>query len=124
MRHKRSNVSQQRRFIKRLVVECAFQDRQRSETVNILSREAIAASANQAFGYVARAENPRCPYVALIRECRMKIDRIEKALIGEDMKSGLVADVNSMKSTWRAVQPYVLVATTALLTWLVSHVRW
>jgi hypothetical protein len=54
----------------------------------------------------------------------MKIDRIEKALIGEDMKSGLVADVNSMKSTWRAIQPYVLVATTAFLTWLVSHIRW
>ncbi len=52
MRHKRSEVSQQRRFIKRLVLECAFQDRQRSETVNILSREAIAASASQAFDYV------------------------------------------------------------------------
>ncbi len=69
-------------------------------------------------------ENPRCPYVALIRECRMKIDRIEKALICEDVKSGLVADVNSMKSIWRAIQPYVLVAATALLTWLVSHIRW
>jgi hypothetical protein len=54
----------------------------------------------------------------------MKIDRIEKALIGEDMKSGLVADVNSMKSTWRAIQPYVLVAATAFLTWLASHIHW
>ena len=54
----------------------------------------------------------------------MKIDRIEKALIGDDMKSGLVADVNSMKSVWRAVQPYVLVTVTAVLTWLASHVRW
>ena len=53
-----------------------------------------------------------------------KIDRIEKALIGEDMKSGLVADVNSMKSTWRAVQPYVLVAVMAFLTWLASQIRW
>lgn len=52
MRHKRSEASQQRRFIKRLVMECAFQDRQRSETVNILSREAIAASVSQAFDYV------------------------------------------------------------------------
>jgi hypothetical protein len=52
MRHKRSEVSQQRRFIKRLVTQCAFQDRQRSETVNILSREAIASSASQAFDYV------------------------------------------------------------------------
>jgi len=31
MRHKRNEVSQQRRFIKRLVMECAFQDRQQSE---------------------------------------------------------------------------------------------
>lgn len=52
MRHKRSEVSQQRRFIKRLVLQCAFQDRQRSETVNILSGEAIAASASQAFDCV------------------------------------------------------------------------
>jgi hypothetical protein len=52
MRHKRSEVSKQRRFIKRLVLQCAFQDRQRSETVNILSRDAIAASASQAFDYV------------------------------------------------------------------------
>ena len=49
MRHKRSQTSQQRRFIKRLILQCAFQDRQLSETVNILSFEAIAASANQAF---------------------------------------------------------------------------
>lgn len=52
MRHKRSELSQQKRFIKRLVTECAFQDRQRSETVNILSRGEIAASASQAFDYV------------------------------------------------------------------------
>jgi hypothetical protein len=52
MRHKRSESSQQRRFIKRLVMQCAFQDRQRSETVNLLSTEAIAASASQAFDYV------------------------------------------------------------------------
>jgi hypothetical protein len=52
MRHKRSEASQQRRFIKRLVLQCAFQDRQRSETVNILSRETIAASASQAFDCV------------------------------------------------------------------------
>jgi hypothetical protein len=52
MRHKRSETSQQRRFIKRLAMQCAFQDRQRSETVNILSRETIAASASQVFDYV------------------------------------------------------------------------
>jgi hypothetical protein len=33
-------------------MQCAFQDRRRSETVNILSREAIAASASQVFDYV------------------------------------------------------------------------
>ena len=52
MRHKRSEASQQRRFIKRLVLQCAFQDPQRSETVNILSSEAIASPASQAFDYV------------------------------------------------------------------------
>lgn len=52
MRHKRSEKSQQRRFIKRLVLQCALQDRQRSESVNILSSEIIVASAGQAFDHV------------------------------------------------------------------------
>lgn len=52
MRHKRSEKSQQRRYIRQLVMECAFQDRQRSETVNILSREFIDASASQRFDCV------------------------------------------------------------------------
>lgn len=51
MRHKRSELSQQRRFVKRLVLQCAFQDRQRSESVNILSSEAMVVSASQAFDY-------------------------------------------------------------------------
>ena len=54
MRHKRIESSQQRRFIKRLVTQCAFQDRQRSETVNILSREVIVASASRALDLCAR----------------------------------------------------------------------
>jgi hypothetical protein len=69
-------------------------------------------------------ENPRCPYISLIKDCKTKIDRIEKALIGEDMKSGLVADINNMRSSWRAIQPYVLVAATAFFTWVASHIHW
>jgi hypothetical protein len=53
MVHKHSEVAQQRRFIKRLVMQYAFQDRQRSETVNILSPDVISASAGTAFGYVS-----------------------------------------------------------------------
>ena len=87
-----------------------------------LTVEEPEASNEDAFCSFA-TENPRCPYVALIRECKAKIDRIEKALIGDDMKGGLVADVNNMKSIWRAVQPYLLVAVTAVLTWLASHIR-
>jgi hypothetical protein len=52
MRHKRSEISEQKRFIKRLVFQCAFQDQQRCETVNILSREAIASSVSETFDYV------------------------------------------------------------------------
>ena len=52
MRHKRSEKSQQRRFIKRLVLQCAFQDRQRIETVNILPPEVIVASTGRAFDCV------------------------------------------------------------------------
>lgn len=52
MRHTRSEESEQRRFIKRLVMQSAFQDRQRSETVNLLTPSQIAASAVSAFDYV------------------------------------------------------------------------
>jgi hypothetical protein len=34
----------------------------------------------------------------------------EKALMGEDKKSGIVAHVNCMEGTWRAIQPYVLIS--------------
>lgn len=33
-------------------LQCVFQDRQRSEIVNILSSEVVASSASQAFDYV------------------------------------------------------------------------
>ena len=49
MRHNRSEKFQQKRLIKRLILQSAFQDRQQSETVNILSPETIATSAGHAF---------------------------------------------------------------------------
>lgn len=49
MVNRHSKEAQQRRFIKRLVLESAFSDRQRGETVNVLSPSDIAACAGQVF---------------------------------------------------------------------------
>jgi hypothetical protein len=44
-------------------------------------------------------KNPTCPYIADIHASTAKISRIEKALVGEDMQSGLVAKVHQLEVT-------------------------
>jgi hypothetical protein len=44
-------------------------------------------------------QNPHCPYVSVIQDCKIKIDRIDRALVGEDMQSGLVGAVKNLEST-------------------------
>jgi hypothetical protein len=44
-------------------------------------------------------QNPYCPYVTVIQDCKMKIDRIDRALVGEDTQSGLVGAVKNLEST-------------------------
>lgn len=69
-------------------------------------------------------KNPTCPYIATIKQQGEDIKMIKKALIGDDMQSGLVKKVNTMQSTWRAIQPYLLIGITAFLTWTLSHLHW
>ena len=57
-------------------------------------------------------KNPTCPYVSQIKQQ------------GEDMQSGLVKKVNSMQSSWRALQPYLLIIVTAFATWALTHLHW
>ena len=70
------------------------------------------------------AENPRCPYLTQIKQQGEDIKQIKRALIGDDMQSGLVAKVNSMRSTWRAIQPYLLIGLTAIVTYGASKIHW
>jgi hypothetical protein len=69
-------------------------------------------------------KNPTCPYVSQIKQQGEDIRMIKKALIGEDMQSGLVKKVNSMQSSWRALQPYLLIIVTAFATWALTHLHW
>jgi hypothetical protein len=69
-------------------------------------------------------KNPTCPYVSQIKQQGEDIRMIKKALIGEDMQGGLVKKVNSMQSTWRALQPYILIVATAVVTWVFTHLHW
>jgi hypothetical protein len=44
-------------------------------------------------------KNPTCPYITAIHTNTAQVSRIEKALVGEDMQSGLVAKVHQLEVT-------------------------
>jgi hypothetical protein len=44
-------------------------------------------------------ENPTCPYIADIHANTAQVSRIEKALVGDDLQSGLVAKVHQLEVT-------------------------
>ena len=46
-------------------------------------------------------KNPTCPYITAIHTNTAQVNRIEKALVGEDMQSGLVAKVHQLEITQR-----------------------
>jgi hypothetical protein len=54
------------------------------------NREEICPEANK---------NPTCPYLTSIHSNSAQISRIEKALVGDDMQSGLVAKVHQLEVT-------------------------
>lgn len=82
-------------------------------------------------------QNPQCPYVTVIQDCNIKIDRIDKALVGEDMQSGLVGAVKNLESTINKqkavekswidnVKPLLYIAAGAVLEFilaLLQHTR-
>ena len=43
-------------------------------------------------------KNPTCPYLTAIHTNTAQVSRSEKALVGEDMQSGLVAKVHQLRS--------------------------
>ena len=44
-------------------------------------------------------KNPVCPYITAIHQNTSQVNRIEKALVGEDLQSGLVAKVHQLEVT-------------------------
>jgi len=73
--------------------------------------------------------NPKCPYVTLIQQCRIDIDSIKKALIGDDMQTGLVGSIKTIESklqvqrSWADfVRPILIAVTASLATGAVIYV--
>ena len=44
-------------------------------------------------------KNPVCPYITAIHTNTAQVNRIENALVGEDLQSGLVAKVHQLEVT-------------------------
>jgi len=44
-------------------------------------------------------KHPTCPYIADIHANTAKVSRIEKALVGDDLQSGLVSKVHQLEVT-------------------------
>ena len=61
-------------------------------------------------------KNPTCPYITAIHTNTEQVNRIEKALVGEDMQSGLVAKVHQLEVT----QKILVALGTATLAGLVT----
>jgi hypothetical protein len=61
-------------------------------------------------------KNPVCPYITAIHQNTSQVSRIEKALVGEDLQSGLVAKVHQLEVT----QKILIALGSASLLGLVS----
>lgn len=44
-------------------------------------------------------KNPTCPYITAIHTNTAQVSRIEMALVGEDLQSGLVAKIHELEAT-------------------------
>ena len=57
-------------------------------------------------------KNPVCPYITFIHRNTAQVDRIEKALVGEDLQSGLVAKVHQLEVTQKIL---IAIGSTSLV---------
>jgi hypothetical protein len=48
-------------------------------------------------------KNPTCPYITAIHINTAQVSRIENALVGEDLQSGLVAKVHQLEVTQKVL---------------------
>jgi hypothetical protein len=61
-------------------------------------------------------KNPTCPYITAIHNNTVQVNRIEKALVGEDLQSGLVSKVQQLEVTQKIL---VALGSATLVGWLV-----
>jgi len=61
-------------------------------------------------------KNPTCPYITAIHINTTQVNRIENALVGEDLQSGLVAKVHQLEVT----QKILIALGSASLVGLIS----
>jgi hypothetical protein len=57
-------------------------------------------------------KNPVCPYITAIHTNTAQVNRIEKALVGEDLQSGLVAKVHQLEITQKIL---IAIGSTSLV---------
>ena len=62
-------------------------------------------------------KNPTCPYITAIHNNTVQVNRIEKALMGEDLQSGLVSKVQQLEVTQKIL---VALGSATLVGWLVG----
>lgn len=56
--------------------------------------------------------NPSCPYLSQINQQASDIKAIRRALIGDDMQSGIVAEIQKFKILWK-ITIFIAGATAA-----------
>ena len=60
-------------------------------------------------------KNPTCPYVTMIHRQDADIKQIKRALVGDNLQGGLVAEVQKFKLLWKATI-FILSVTITILT--------
>jgi len=60
-------------------------------------------------------KNPDCPYLEQIRQQGEDIKTIKRAIIGDDMQGGIVAEIQKFKILWKITIFLAATSTTGLI---------
>ena len=73
--------------------------------------------------------NPNCPYISVINQSVDNIKQntsdikvIKDALVGEDLRGGIVKDVAELKSWMGTIKPVILSVLSAVITYICSRI--
>ena len=68
-------------------------------------------------------KNPTCPYITAIHTNTEQVSRIEKALVGEDLQSGLVAKVHQLEVTQKILVALGSATVAGLVTVVIMLIQ-